>query len=182
LISACGGQSGEPDSKNHKIRDVDSIAVNPSKIVIPPKGEPGEPLRISGMVLSPDGKTPLKHLKMYVYHTDAFGYYKNDQDTMQHRLSGTLFTNDQGKYEIQTIKPGPYPYSSIPSHVHFIISGNKFGTQHFELLFEGDPMISERIKRQVEKNDSPYRIRQLLVKKDGILRSHFDIILRNSGN
>ena len=182
FISFSGGQGGEPDSKSLKIQSKDSIAVNSWKITIPPTDEPGEPLHISGVVYSPDGKTPLDHTKIYVYHTDAFGYYKNEGDTVKHRLSNTLFTNEQGQYEIRTIRPGPYPKSNIPSHVHFIVFSDRYGKQHFELLFEGDPLISERMKQQSESEKSPYRIRQLLVKKDGILRCHFDIVLRNSGN
>ncbi|MDQ2920818.1 MAG: hypothetical protein M3R52_04270 [Acidobacteriota bacterium] len=56
----------------------------PSRIVIPPVGEPGEPLVIFGTVYKEDGKTPADGILIYVYHTNAAGIYaKRTTDTGQ---------------------------------------------------------------------------------------------------
>ena len=46
----------------------------PSRAVVPPNGEPGTPIVISGIV-SDAGGSPLRGASVYVYQTDARGYY-----------------------------------------------------------------------------------------------------------
>ena len=50
------------------------------KTVIPPAGESGEKLLISGTVYLPDGVTPAKDIIVYVYHTNIEGYYPKRGD------------------------------------------------------------------------------------------------------
>src|SRR5215211_6191346 len=38
-------------------------------------GEAGEPLEMRGVIYRSDGKTPAPGVILYVYHTDAKGYY-----------------------------------------------------------------------------------------------------------
>lgn len=47
----------------------------PAKVVIVADKEPGEPLIVSGVIVAPDGRTPLEGIKLYVYQTDATGVY-----------------------------------------------------------------------------------------------------------
>jgi protocatechuate 3,4-dioxygenase beta subunit len=42
---------------------------------IAPDSEPGERIKISGVIYKRDGKTPAPDVILYVYHTDAKGYY-----------------------------------------------------------------------------------------------------------
>src|SRR4051794_966996 len=42
--------------------------------------EPGERLEISGIIYQVDGKTPAPNVILYVYHTDAKGYYSPAPD------------------------------------------------------------------------------------------------------
>src|SRR5688572_1615210 len=39
--------------------------------------DPGEPMIIEGTIYKKDGKTPAPGVILYVYHTDAKGYYSN---------------------------------------------------------------------------------------------------------
>jgi protocatechuate 3,4-dioxygenase beta subunit len=48
-----------------------------SSVVVPPSGEPGEALVVTGQVLHRDG-TPARGVKVYFYQTDARGYYSPD--------------------------------------------------------------------------------------------------------
>jgi protocatechuate 3,4-dioxygenase beta subunit len=118
-----------------------------SSTVIPPAGEPGVSLVVEGRVLSADG-SPARGVDVYVYHTDARGYYSPDgRDERNPRLRGWLRTDDQGRYQVRTIRPGPYPTSGPPAHIHYEITAPT-GVQRFELVFEGDARLTDAIRRQ----------------------------------
>ncbi|MEO6462424.1 MAG: protocatechuate 3,4-dioxygenase, partial [Candidatus Eisenbacteria bacterium] len=46
-----------------------------STVALAPRGEPGEPFEISGVVYETDGRTPAPGVSVSVYHTDATGHY-----------------------------------------------------------------------------------------------------------
>jgi hypothetical protein len=74
---------------------------NPSaRIVIPPQGEAGEPLVISGRVFKEDSKTLASGVTIYAYHTNAAGIYPkrtpNDgRPAMAARILARLDANRQ---------------------------------------------------------------------------------------
>lgn len=109
--------------------------------------EPGEPLLMSGVIYEPDGKTPAKGITLYVYHTDARGYYSNEDANGQPskpRLRGWMRTGDDGKYEFRTIKPASYPGKNIPAHIHAFPSGVGYPEYSIDTYwFEGDPFIND---------------------------------------
>ena len=118
-------------------------ADSPSQITIPPAGEPGTSLVVSGRVFGPDRKTPVAGAMIYVYHTDARGYYRLDGSFSNPRLHGCVKTDAEGHYEIRTIKPGAYPGRSIPAHIHVKIAAAGFrDANDLEIQFEGDPQIT----------------------------------------
>lgn len=93
----------------------------PWKIRITDAKEPGTPMIVAGRVVD-KGKKPLAGVKVYVYHTDAAGlYHKPGQQG--NRLSGTMWTNSEGKFEFRTIRPAPYPGGKNGEHFHFELSG-----------------------------------------------------------
>lgn len=108
-----------------------------------PAGEPGSPLSVSGVVVDPQGK-PVAGASVYAYQTDAEGYYgvKPASDNRSPRLKILLRTDAQGRWAFETIRPGSYPNSRIPGHIHLEVSAPTFMTNTFEIVFAGDPFIT----------------------------------------
>ncbi len=103
--------------------------------VLTEPGEPGEPLHVTGTVYGPDGETPAAGIELYAYHTDATGVYSETNDNTDPRLKATVRTGADGRYELHTIKPAPYPGGGIPAHIHYRISGGGFSDQRADLNF-----------------------------------------------
>ncbi|MGQ0701527.1 MAG: dioxygenase family protein [Gemmatimonadales bacterium] len=104
-------------------RDLQNL---PSRAVIPPAGEPGEPMVLVGRVFRLDGKTPARGVVVYAYHTNARGIYPPEPGaTGWGRRHGYLRawvkTDSAGNYRFDTIRPAPYPGRSDPAHVHLIV-------------------------------------------------------------
>ncbi len=151
----------------------------PSKITVTRADEPGERLIVSGRVFDSDGKTPLKGASIYVYHTDAKGVYTpGTNDNRNPRLRGYLRTDDQGRYEYSTIKPAPYPTLQTPAHIHYVVTADNHRQKVFEILFEGDPLVSQRTRTDASRPDSPFSIRPLTRDKQGVWRCTQDIIMQ----
>lgn len=149
----------------------------PSKITINSKDEPGERLIVSGKVFGPDGKTPLAGASVYVYHTDAKGLYTPgpNNDNRNPRLRGYMRTDAEGRYEYGTIKPAPYPGNRIPAHIHYVVNAPGYQERVFEILFEGDPLISDRTRSDAAKEGSAFSIRPLARDQQGVWRCAQDI-------
>lgn len=148
------------------------------KTVITSKDEPGEPLIVSGTVYKPDGKTPVAGITIYVYHTDAEGYYRKGSNSSSNpRLHGTMITNAEGKYEYRTIKPAAYPGGGNPAHVHYVISGKGYSKQYDELQFEGDRWLKNPHLSALQRADTFLSVRPLTKDKDGVWRVVKDIKL-----
>ena len=134
----------------------------PSKITIATQDEPGERLTVAGRVLGQDGITPLAGASVYVYHTDVEGYYSPDtNDNRNPRLRGYMRSDAQGRYEFSTIKPGSYPNSRVPAHIHYVVNAAGFSERIFEIVFEGDPFIDDKVRREAANEWSGFSLRRL---------------------
>ncbi len=96
-----------------------------SKLAIFPERTAVERVRIHGTVYESDGKTPAKNVVMYFYQTDETGVYSKRGDEPRNSYAwwhgkqrGFLKTNERGEYELDTIKPAPYPSRDEPAHIH----------------------------------------------------------------
>lgn len=119
----------------------------PSSAIVVPAGESGTTLGVTGRILTKDGK-PVPNARLYVYQTDARGYYSPEgRDERNPRLKAYLQTDDQGRYMLRTIKPGPYPSSGPPAHIHYEVTKQDGAIDRFELVFEGDERLTAAIKR-----------------------------------
>lgn len=139
--------------------------------------EPGEPLIVTGTIFSPDGKQPMPGINLYVYQTDVTGRYSTTGgENRATRIHGVMRTNADGRYEFRTIKPGSYPNSRNPAHIHAYVSGPGYPEYWIdEYLFADDPFVKddEKQKAKAQGNFSP--VLNLTRGSDGILRAVRDI-------
>ena len=123
------------------------VVISASSGQVTPPDEPGQSLHVSGVVVSQDG-TPIRGASLYVYQTDREGYYgvKPASDNRNPRLKLFLRSDAQGRWSFDTIKPGSYPNASIPAHLHFEVSAAGRSPRIFEIVFEGDPFVTDRMR------------------------------------
>lgn len=150
---------------------------------------PGEALELRGVIYRKDGVTPAPGVILYVYHTNAQGYYASKSASAgvwarRHGdWRGWMKTNAKGEYRFRTIKPAPYPNARIPAHIHPTIKEdgiNEYYIDEFE--FDDDPMLttSERAKRPKRGGSG---IITLTKGTDGVWHGKRDIVLgRNIPN
>lgn len=124
----------------------------PARVTIAQPDEPGTPMKVSGRVLDEDGK-PVVNASIYVYQTDANGEYVRGQSggSDRPRLFAFLRSGSGGIYSFNTIKPGSYPSSRNPAHIHFEVVAPGFEERFYEIVFDGDPFISDRFKEQAKE-------------------------------
>lgn len=150
------------------------------RISLAPADELGERLIVSGRVFGPDGKTPVADASLYVYQTDKDGIYsKPVNDSRTPRLRANLRSDALGRYEYSTIKPGSYPDTRNPAHIHYVVKAPGYRDRVFEIVFEDDPLVSERIRANAAREDSGFSIRSLTRDANGVLRCTQDIWLKN---
>jgi protocatechuate 3,4-dioxygenase beta subunit len=120
----------------------------PSTARVAPLREPGTPLAVSGVVAGADG-APIPGASIYVYQTDAEGYYgvKPESDNRRPRLKAFLRSDTRGAWSFDTIRPGSYPGSRVPAHIHFEVSAPGYASRVFEIVFEGDPFVTAEMRR-----------------------------------
>ena len=119
---------------------------------IAPESEPGTPLVIHGHAFAEDGKTPLANAVIFAYHTDKEGVYdKPGAPPHSWRLRGWAKTDAQGLFEFSTIKPGSYPASKNPAHVHFTIFSGNSRYHAGELQFADDKFIGAQERENSKK-------------------------------
>lgn len=124
----------------------------PSTVRIAPADEPGEPLRIVGVVTDRDGR-PAPGVVVYAYHTNAEGVYPRDERlagaAARHgRLRAWATTDADGRYEFQTILPGHYPGRNAPRHVHMHVIEPGCCTYYVDSIhFTDDPLLDEAARR-----------------------------------
>jgi len=152
----------------------------PSRIVVPPQGEPGTAIVISGVVTDANG-APLRSASVYVYQTDARGYYdpSNPRASDNPRLKGYMRTDAQGRYEFRTIRPGSYPGTRNPGHVHYHVNAPGHRERVFEIVFEGDSLIPPQWREQAKSEDSGVAIVALTGNASGPLRGAQNVKLRS---
>jgi protocatechuate 3,4-dioxygenase beta subunit len=128
----------------------------PSTGQVTPPSEPGQSLHVSGVVIGPDN-APIAGASLYVYQTDREGYYgvKPASDNRNPRLKLFLRTDAKGAYAFDTIKPGSYPNSRIPAHIHFEVSAPGRAANIFEIVFTGDPFITPEMRSNPAFSERP---------------------------
>lgn len=130
--------------------------------------EPGEPLVFSGTVTTPDGQ-PIVGALLDVWHADATvpGTYSNIHPGQpDFNLRGKLKTDEQGRFELTTIRPTPYHipdqgptgrllgalgrHSWRPAHIHVKISADGYQPLTTQLYFQGDEFLDSDVASAVK--------------------------------
>jgi protocatechuate 3,4-dioxygenase beta subunit len=168
-------------SCNGKAAAEKTMIVGTWKTVIVSDNEPGQPLIISGRILAPDQKTPLEGVTLSVYQTDATGVYSTTGDNGDHRntrIHGSMRTNSEGRYQFRTIKPGSYPKTRNPAHIHAYISGPGYPEYWIdEYLFDDDPFVQDDVRSKSGNKGNFSSVLKLTQGSDGILRGERDIVI-----
>jgi protocatechuate 3,4-dioxygenase, beta subunit len=160
-------------------------------------GKPiGEPIVVHGRVLDEDGRA-VRGALIEVWQANAAGRYRHKSDQSGMPLdanfsgAGRTITDEEGRYEFRTIKPGPYPWKNHynawrPAHIHFSLLGagilSRLVTQ---MYFPGDPLqpldpIFNSIADEKARNRLVSRFDMDRAETDRALAYAFDIVLRGS--
>jgi protocatechuate 3,4-dioxygenase beta subunit len=120
-----------------------------ARVELAAASEPGERLVITGEIHRADGR-PAAGLTLYLYQTNVKGIYaKRGDETgngVRHGyLRGWLRTDERGRYEIDTIRPGSYPNSTQVAHIHVTVldAGMEYALDDF--VFDGDPHLASHL-------------------------------------
>lgn len=153
----------------------------PTSIRLAPPGEPGVPMRISGRVLDGSGRTRAG-VVVYAYQTDRTGSYPSPaqglgREAMRHgRLRGWVRSDAQGRYAIDTIRPGSYPDEEMAEHVHMhVLEPGCFTYYIDDLMFLDDPKLSAEEQSEAHGSGGNGFLRPVMV--DGRWQVERDIVL-----
>jgi protocatechuate 3,4-dioxygenase beta subunit len=128
-----------------------------SEARIAPTDEPGERMRVTGQVWGADGK-PRANVIVYAYQTNAAGIYPRPAPSSspaadRHgRLRGWARSDAQGRYAFETIRPGSYPSTSIPAHIHMHVIETGCATYYIDdIVFTDDRLLTPAARREHER-------------------------------
>ena len=133
----------------HKLKPGDNDLAHPYE------GRPramGLLISVSGHVVDEDAR-PVLGAVIELWHANSAGRYIHPMDEKSPNPidpnfigSGRVATDEYGRYEFRTIKPGAYPYPNHPTrwwrppHIHLSIFGDGFMSRLVtQMFFPGDP-------------------------------------------
>jgi catechol 1,2-dioxygenase len=146
----------------------DAPMLEPPYVMPQRADEPGELLVFSGSVTTPDGQ-PIAGAVLDVWHADATvpGSYSNIHPGQpDFNLRGKLRTDQQGRFELRTIRPAPYripdqgPTGRLlnalgrhawrPAHIHVKVSAEGHQPLTTQLYFQGDEFLDSDVASAVK--------------------------------
>jgi len=141
----------------------------PERSVLYQAGIVGIPLVLVGRVLTTDCQ-PIAGAILDFWQTDGNGEYDNDG----FRLRGHQFTDSEGNFRLETVKPRYYSQWGIKrcAHIHVKVQGNTTSLLTTQLFFPGE---------ELNEKDNLYKKElevKLLESGDGSLETRFDFVLR----
>ena len=148
-------------------------------ITVAAPDEPGQRMVVEGRVLAADGERAIAGATVFVFHTDAEGYYSpGGMDESNARLCGLMLTDAEGRYRFETIKPARYATGDGPRpHVHYRVWGPDLPRQSLTLFFQTRPGTGDRDVDAAPKATWATS-RPVEVGADGVLRVTRDLRLR----
>ena len=118
---------------------------SPQRAGLREAGIPGEPVVVTGRVLSKRGM-PVEGAWVDVWQCDGEGVY----DVHGYKLRGHQFTDAEGRYRVETVVPvdyeesgerdgEPYHFTRTP-HIHFKVKAPRHATLNTQLYFPDQPL------------------------------------------
>jgi len=139
----------------------------PSETALPMRpDEPGDRLVFRGQVRSLDD-TPIAGATLDMWQAGADGYYSGfHPDPPDGNLRGKVIADDDGKFEVETVLPGPYtipldgPCGQLceaagwspwrPGHLHLIVGAPGHDPVTTQLFFEGGEYLDNDVASAVK--------------------------------
>jgi catechol 1,2-dioxygenase len=139
----------------------------PAKATLPMRAdEPGDRLVLRGQVRSLDG-SPIGGATLDMWQAGADGFYSGfHPDTPEGNLRGKVVTDAEGRFEVETVLPGPYtiplegPCGELcraagwspwrPGHLHLIVGGPGHDPLTTQLFFEGEEYLDNDVASAVK--------------------------------
>jgi protocatechuate 3,4-dioxygenase beta subunit len=134
------------------------------QITISSVPEPGDPIEVTCTIVD-DRQRPVRDALVYLYHTSAKGWYSdraphysgNAGDASHARLFGYVRSDERGSFTLRTRRPGGYPRSDLPQHIHIEITppadDQALLPRISEILFEDDDRLSQPAARERAKRE-----------------------------
>ncbi|HRD57433.1 MAG TPA: hypothetical protein PK504_05260 [Ferruginibacter sp.] len=152
----------------------------PAADTMPGFNADGIKIFISGKLLKADGKTPAANVIVYLHQTNAAGIYAtigNEKGWGKRHgyMRNWLKTDVNGNYAFCTIRPGSYPNSNNPQHIHITIK--EPGKKEYwidEFLFDDDPLLTKEARQNLQNRGGSGIIH--LQKEGSILKGSRTII------
>lgn len=142
-----------------------------------PEDEPGEQLEFYGRVLDERGQ-PLPKASVIAYNTDATGLYvPRGNPSRTPRIRAVAVTNDDGWYRFRTVRPGGYPDTDDPQHIHLHIDAAVHKHTYRTLWFENDPRVTPAKRRALDRETVIVPLRK---RDDGVWTTRLDVRLEGS--
>jgi catechol 1,2-dioxygenase len=128
--------------------------------------EPGTPLVLHGEVTAVDG-SPLAGAKVEIWHADDLGFYSQFAPGIpEWNLRGTIVTDAEGRYAINTVQPAPYQiptdgacgklidaagwHAWRPAHLHLKVSADDHQLITTQLYFQAGEHLTDDIASAVK--------------------------------
>ncbi|MEW1981152.1 catechol 1,2-dioxygenase [Citricoccus sp. NPDC079358] len=128
--------------------------------------EPGTPFTFTGQVRAVDG-SPLAGAKLELWHADDLGFYSQFAPGLpEWNLRATWTANEDGHFEIHTVRPAPYQiptdgacgqlieaagwHAWRPAHMHFKVHAPGHHKLTAQLYFPGDEHLADDIASAVK--------------------------------
>ncbi len=170
VLALCAGAHAQPAARP-------APPAPGSTVILCRADEPGPRLLIDGRVTDPSGR-PVPGAVVSAYNTDANGLYNPpNSPTREPRIQGVAIADAEGRFQMLTVRPGPYPNADDPAHMHFKVTAPTFHLTYSTIWFEGDPLLSPA-KRAFADRDAETEIVRTTRPDGGLETAVHAIVLR----
>ena len=139
-------------------------------------------LKLTGIIYENDGITPAKDVILFIEQPNENGDFelRNDRDDRYVFHRSWVKTDADGRYTFYTFVPGnDRRYNQLQQIFPLIKESSKPEYQLETFLFDNDPLLTKRCRKQITKKSDPARIMKLK-QVDGILIAEKNIVLASN--